>query len=274
MNILPHKSWHVRTKKNIERVRRDEAKAAEEEEERQRRIALAEQETRTELLREKAKSQRAIQGLDISGTDVDHVTLEAPAPTHINFFAEIEKEERQNRAKNAEHEAEKKAEKEKWERKIGLLTYLGESSVESQVTPPWYLQNKKLRLDQEAKVTETKKEKRDNDDPLLKMRAYLNKKDKKHKKDKDEKKRHRKKEKCNKLSSSSCVSVDQLRAERLQREKNERSRALALMAKLQGEEIPSQSDKESKLSDRDRQYNSQFNPSLARQRTDKRHYKR
>lgn len=274
MNILPHKSWHVRTKKNIERVRRDEAKAAEEEEERQRRIALAEQETRTELLREKAKSQRAIQGLDISGTDVDHVTLEAPAPTHINFFAEIEKEERQNRAKNAEHEAEKKAEKEKWERKIGLLTYLGESSVESQVTPPWYLQNKKLRLDQEAKVTETKKEKRDNDDPLLKMRAYLNKKDKKHKKDKDEKKRHRKKEKCNKLSSSSCVSVDQLRAERLQREKNERSRALALMAKLQGEEIPSQSDKESNLSDRDRQYNSQFNPSLARQRTDKRHYKR
>lgn len=274
MNILPHKSWHVRTKKNIERVRRDEAKAAEEEEERQRRIALAEQETRTELLRKKAKSQRAIKGLDISDTDVEHVTLEAPAPTHINFFSEIEKEERQNLAKNAEHEAEKKAEKEKWERKIGLLTYLGESAVESQVTPPWYLQNKKLRLDNEAKVTETKKEKRDNDDPLLKMRAYLSKKDKKHKKDKNEKKRDRKKEKCKKLSSSSCVSIDQLRAERLQREKNERSRALALMAKLQGEEIPSQSDKESNLSDRDRQYNSQFNPSLARQRTDKRHYKR
>ena len=34
--------------------------------------------------------------------------------------------------KNAEYEAEKKAEKEKWEKDIGLLTYLGQSSIESQ----------------------------------------------------------------------------------------------------------------------------------------------
>ena len=53
MNILRHKSWHVRTKKNIARVRRDEENAKKEEEQRQWKIDNAEKSARIEYLRNK-----------------------------------------------------------------------------------------------------------------------------------------------------------------------------------------------------------------------------
>ncbi|XP_014678046.1 PREDICTED: leukocyte receptor cluster member 1 homolog [Priapulus caudatus] len=153
MNILPKKRWHVRTKENIARVRRDEQQAREEEDERQRRRDLAEQEARTDTLRLRARKRLRDDGDSDSndesagkrrrvdtprGTDDDTAAVvgrEAPLPReHVNLFADLQAGDKRT-GTNREYEEEKRAEQEKYEKQIGLLTYLGESAREP---PPWY----------------------------------------------------------------------------------------------------------------------------------------
>ncbi|KAL8571485.1 hypothetical protein ACOMHN_001247 [Nucella lapillus] len=311
MNILPKKSWHVRTKKNIERVRRDEEKAAEEEKERQRRIALAEQEARTEVLRDQSRKRQHAPEIEASSATTPQViegsgsgsegnrklarssaNLSLDQGGHLNFFKDIEEGLRRE-GKNAEHEAEKAAEKEKWEKNVGVLTYLGQSAIEAQNDKPWYLhRSESERTAGPCDPKKSQKEERDRKlkdsmDPLRDLKRHL---EKRHQHPPTQKSNHRSQPKRSKhdrcpppsstkpppspsaLSPSPPTSktsrtMEELRAERLRRETAERQRVAAVMVRARGERSePSGHEELVTDSDRDRArgYNSRYNPGFVK----------
>ncbi|XP_076304192.1 leukocyte receptor cluster member 1 homolog isoform X2 [Tachypleus tridentatus] len=259
MNILPKKRWHVRTKDNIARVRRDEADARRKNEEQKRRSQIAEQEVRINLLRKRAR--------DVSSDDIQG--------KHVNFFKEIEDGEYRG-GTNKDHEDEKKKKEEDFEKRIGLLNYL-QDSVSGQNL--WYLESPGERIrkkDSQSVRNVDEKEKQTSvspADPLTDVQQYLKQK---HLKEKTKKmsrkqsgntsgKKHRKdKERNTKHIQRSGVSLEQLRAERLQREKQERERTETLLRELHK---PSREEREDHLvnPENPRYYNMQFHPELARQ---------
>ena len=185
MNILPKKNWHVRTKKNIERVRRDEAKAAEEAKELDRRMRLAEQEARTSLLREKAK-QKMIQ----SGAQLFAVQAESTESTeravvessitgtggHVNFFQQLENGEGGDVRTNKEHEEEKKKEQEDYEKKVGYLTYLGQDTEELTGEQVWWKKlpkNRKEHTEENLNKSVVGQKQKDFLDPLSDLKKQL-----------------------------------------------------------------------------------------------------
>uniref|UniRef100_A0A8C8VMI7 CBF1-interacting co-repressor CIR N-terminal domain-containing protein n=1 Tax=Pelusios castaneus TaxID=367368 RepID=A0A8C8VMI7_9SAUR len=249
MNILPKKSWHVRNKDNVARVRRDEAQAQTEQRQREARALLAEQEARTEFLRKKAR-------LSVLPGAEGSLALGpcSEEPRHIDLFQDLE-EGKGSKGGNKEYEEEKRREKEHQEKAIGLLTYLGQSAAEAQTSQPWY-QKAPDRSQEAATVTREEKLK-GRLDPLQEMERHLRKKKGERKKHKKEKRRPEEKM----TFSPAPLSLEQLRRERLQREQAERARAEALLAERLGE--PQHREVE-ELDDRKRRYNSQFNPQLAR----------
>lgn len=261
MNILPKKSWHVRNKDNVARVRRDEAQAAEEEREAKRRVERAEQEARTEYLRRKARAalQPAGEGRD---DDDDERSGGSGALEHLNLFP---LEDSSQKKGNEEYLKEKQDEKEKQERAIGLLVSLGPQPG-TEVTP-WYLKTSKEKEERKEKekrkgVSEEEREKKDRRlkdslDPLKEMKKALAVKDGKAHKSKKKDRRDK-----GEKSSSGESSIERLRAERLQREAEERRRAQALIDQRSGKG----KDKEPQLNERERPYNSAYFPELARKR--------
>ncbi|KAG2217900.1 hypothetical protein INT45_008650 [Circinella minor] len=269
MNILPHKSWNVYNKKNIEKVRRDEAKAREEEKAKTGRATHAESEARLNLLRQRAqkKQQQQLQ----SSTSESVSALQTSIPTqHINLFDEEAKEH----AQNEEHLAEEKVKDEKWERQITM--YL-DKGINKESTP-WYAVKEHDRfgetvIDSRKRKNEDKKEEykkrrkwrepiKLDEDPLAEIRTSLSKREETRKEHRyhnhhhrEPKRKHKKYKKASSSSSTSAVtpSIETLRAQRLERERKERARTKSY---VYGEVEDTKPPRD------DAQYcSSQFNPS-------------
>lgn len=148
--------WHVRTKENIARVRRDEAKAAEEEKDKLARVHKAEQEARLNFLRKKSREnateefsnenqidpvkqplKNVSDKCDTLNTEQE-ISERLNQKNHINFFSEVEDGKNEHSKPNKDHEQETKEEKEKYEKQIGYLTYLGQDTNEALGKRNWY----------------------------------------------------------------------------------------------------------------------------------------
>ncbi|KAE9421266.1 hypothetical protein Angca_004939, partial [Angiostrongylus cantonensis] len=137
MNILPKKKWHVRTKENIARVRRDEKEAAEREQQRLERAIAAENERRLEALRAQAAKRNA---------DMEPFALRGPSDAsiststgHVNLFQELELAERQNFGQgNKEYQEEKRKEQAELDSKMGIQKYFAEGTNELNKVQEWY----------------------------------------------------------------------------------------------------------------------------------------
>jgi len=230
MPLLPHKSWNDWTKKNKDKVNKDEEKNKEEEEKKRKRQMDIEQERRYEVLKSRIKRNKIDDNEEKELDSGQSSELNSSNSKHINLFAELEEAEEREKImaiasggtkrevkkeaeKNKEYEEEKKAKDDRY------TVYLGGGS-ESDKTKPWYANSqgnekaKVVELNTTEKEKQRKIEKRkESIDPLNEMKQHLSQKKKKEK--------HHEKSKS---SDSSKKSIEEMRKERLEREKMERER--------------------------------------------------
>lgn len=245
---------------------------------------MQETEARINLLRD--KSRRKYDGRDKTA---ESTPKPAPAAEHVNFFKDIEDGKVDYNRPNAEHEAEKKAETEKYEKQIGYLTYLGQDTNEATGKKNWY-DELPLRVTDAEPSKEVQEKKKLLHDPLLDVRRYLSvmgsssskpetKVSKKRPLESEESseetskkhKKHKKKsKKCkyDKREKKPNVDLGKLRARRLLREQMEKVKTEALLAKMRGDPIPVVKKEEPKPGIKQK-YNSQFCPEIARQNAER-----
>ncbi|KAL7071849.1 hypothetical protein ACQ4LE_008405 [Meloidogyne hapla] len=267
MNILRHKKWHVRTKENVARVRRDEAKAAEVEKARAERSTLADHEDRVQRLKSKNMSNTSpvndTFGVDdsqkcfMAGTSNN---ISANGKQHVNLFTELEEQERKNLATgNKEYAVEKKKEQYDWESKVGIMKRFAEDTKEYSKESEWWEGIPLVREHaKKPKVVESK--------TSTKFLTSEERKAIKLKKVKNEQKNKMKGTKNGPSKSvQNSVDINILRQERLTRERREQLRVKTLTKQENKDGDEDNVDKMIQLNkDRDRRYNSQFNPEFSR----------
>ncbi|KAJ3316027.1 hypothetical protein HDV04_000236 [Boothiomyces sp. JEL0838] len=189
LNISHHKSWHVYSKDNINKVKADEKKAAEEEQLRQDRILKADQEARIKLLRENAGIMHE--------EKIERVHLFEEEERLHGFEKAVDEKQLDQKAKEDKHT---------W--------FLGETR-DGKKDSPWYTERDYGKESKEKAMDPVKKKRKDKleksrkerEDPMKLLSKIIQK----------EKKSVQKK------------SVEQLRQERLEREEAERKRTHKLL---------------------------------------------
>ncbi|KAL3087747.1 hypothetical protein niasHT_029511 [Heterodera trifolii] len=296
MNILRHKKWHVRTKENVARVRRDEAKAAEEERARSERAALAEHEDRVRRLKTRASTAAVASAGDIFGggagnelaaTSASSAATVGAAAGHVNLFAELEEQERTNTVVgNREYAAERKKEQDDWESKVGIMKRFAEDTKEYAKESEWWqgiplvrekvekktaAEDNKLETNKSKGGGQTKFMTEEEKRTLKKMRKKKDRKERRKEKKKKKRKRHHSSSSAQSSSTDSeteqrrkATKLDELRRERMVRERQEQAKTKQLFVKPEPKDEKVVTVESQAEDDRQRRYNTQFNPDLAR----------
>jgi len=156
MNILHHKSWHIRNKRNIDRVRRDEEKHAKEQNDLNERHATAERERLYNTLRGKSSSVTE----DMTNALLPSSKNNSHGDSSINVERQKELEEQDENLKF----------------KLGAIQNLGQSDLKRK-KPLWYnvKPSDKMAEDHDYDVEERRLNKRLFDDPIKNIpRSCLN----------------------------------------------------------------------------------------------------
>ncbi|KAG0290085.1 hypothetical protein BGZ96_006440 [Linnemannia gamsii] len=184
MNILQHKSWHVYSQKNQDRVKRDEAKAEAEDKQTQERAIAADREHRLTVLRQRAARRYTNEPVASEQEEDDETTPGPVAPVpndtvaltkskskeHVNFWANLEKQDTVSKKGNPEYEAEVKAKEKKWERTIAMHL---DSAVRGPT--PWYTTPQAGSMAAPRNKNDDHDFVKIRDDPLQNMRSMLDK---------------------------------------------------------------------------------------------------